>query len=345
MKIYKKNFKDLFFELGIDNLDDLWVLSLFISKGDKLGSKTTRRFRVQDSEDSEKKKVFIVLNVDNIKLDLDMQILKIIGTIESGSPQKYVNVGEHHSFDLRIGDKISITKTNLLDLQKKILNKAEQAKQNPDVCLVVLDDDSCVIASLNESRYNIIAEIPFKGSGKRVPKTKETSRKRYFDSILKVITTKKINKVIVGGPGFEKVNLQKYIYNSYPNLKKIFTFTQVSSPGVSGIRELINGGAVKTILSDLNVQKDFKLINEFLLNISKDKPVTYGLEQIKDALERNALKLVLISDKFFHDNFSEIKTLLLELENKKIEYHIMSSENEPGKMLDNMSGIAAFLYF
>jgi protein pelota len=346
MKVYKKNFKDLFFELGVDNLDDLWVLSLFISESDKVGMQTTRRFRIQGSTDSEKKSVFINLIVKSTKLDLNLQTLKIIGIIESGFPEQYVNVGEHHSFDIIKGDKINIKKNVLLDFQKKILMKAIENKQNNNIYLVVLDDDSCVIARLNDSRYEVITEITFKGSGKREGNQRSISRDQYFEAILKVLGNENFDKAIVGGPGFEKEYLQKYILEKMPkNLQSKFYYTQAASPGLSGIKELVNGGQVKKIISDLSVQKDSDLINEFLLHLSKDKPVTYGLIPIKEALDRNALKHVMITDKFFHENYNEIKNLLLRFEDAKIEYHIVNSDSEPGLILDNMSGIAAFLYY
>lgn len=347
MKVYKKSFKDLFFEIGIESIDDLWVLSLFLSPCDFVGSQTTRRFRVGDSQDSEKKSVFIKLELKSIKLNLDMQTLKVIGIIESGHPSEYVNVGEHHSFDLTIGDKISINKSSLLDFQKKILLKASEEKENNKIYLVVLDDDSCIVAKLDDSRYSVITEIGFKGSGKRDINQRVQNREQYFESILKVILNENFDKVIVGGPGFEKEYLQKYILEKILDKKQAskFIFTQASSPGISGIKELINGGQVKNILSDLSVQKDSDLINDFLLHLAKEKPVTYGLIQIKEALDAGKLKMVLISDKFFHENFNEIKNLLLQLEDYKIEYHIVNSESEPGRILDNLSGVSAFLYY
>lgn len=347
MKVYKKNFKELFFELGIESLDDLWVLSLFINEGDSVGSLTTRRFRAQDSDESEKKKVFINLEVKNCKLDLDLQVIKIIGVIVSGSPVEFVNVGEHHSFDLTIGDSLKINKKILLDLQKKLLTKSLESKSQSKIFLIVLDDDSALIARLNENKYTTIAEILFKGSGKRDSSQRGSNRISYFDSILKVLESEDYDNIIVGGPGFEKENLQKYIAEKItdPKKKSKFIFTQVSSPGISGIKEMIKGGVLRKIISDLSVQKDSDLIDEFMTDLSKDKPVTYGLTQIKEALNRNALKSVMISDKLFKDDFNNIKSLLLGLEDKKIEYHIVASDSEPGRILDNMTGIAAFLYY
>ena len=161
------------------------------------------------------------------------------------------------------------------------------------------------------------------------------------------MTNSDFDKCIVGGPGFEKENLHKYIQTKFSDKKFLdrFIFTQASSPGISGINELIKGGQVKKVLGNINVQKDSELIDTFLLHLAKDKPVTYGLVQIKEALDRNALQSVLISDKFFHENFTEIKNLLLMLEDNKIEYHIVNSETESGRILDNISGIAAFLYY
>jgi len=346
MKVYKKNFKDLFFELGIDSFDDLWALSIFICPGDHVGMHSTRRFRVQEGDDSEKKSVFINLEVKSLKLELEHQTLKVIGIIESGHPSEYVIVGQHHSFDLRSGDRFSIKKTNLLDIHKRLLDKFVANKPKKTIYLGIIDDDSCLVASLNESRYEVITEISFKGSGKREGTSRNNNKNMYYDSILKLISSLEFDSFVFGGPGFEKEYFQKYLFEKIPaNIKSKFIFTNVSSPGISGIKELLNGGAIKNIISELNVQRDSDLINEFLLHLSKEKPVTYGLIQVKEALDKNALKLVIISDKFFLENFSELKNLILLFEDKNVEYHILNSGTESGKILDNLTGIAAFLYY
>lgn len=347
MKIYKKDFKDLFFEFGIESLDDLWLLSIFINPEDLLGSKTTRRFRIGDSENSEKKQVFIQISLEKYNLDFEMGILKVIGVITNGFPEEFVNVGEHHSFDLQIGDRISIKKNILLEFHKNLLKKALETETKKNILFLILDDDSALIAKLNNSQYSVITEIAFKGSGKRDSSQRIQNRKNYFENILLSLSSTSYDSVIVGGPGFEKENFQKYLdeKNLDSKIKTKFIFTNISSPGVSGIRELLKGGTLNKILENFNLQKDEEIVEDFLKALAKDKAITYSFEFVKSANEKNNLKLVLLTDKFLKDNFSELKHFLLELDNKKIEYRIISSKSEPGNILDNMSGIVAFLYY
>ncbi len=347
MKVYKKDFKTLFFEFGVETLDDLWFLNIFISQNDVVGGKTTRRFRVNDSENSEKKTVFLKIKAEKIDLNFELGILKILGKIIDGVPLEYVNIGEYHSFDLSFGDTISITKNLFLELHKKMLNNSLNKIYNKKIMFLILDDDSALIAKLNDCNYTLIAEIKFKGSGKKNPDLRNKNRIEYFSSILKIFLNSDYETVIVGGPGFEKDNFQKYLLEK--NLEKKqqskFIFTNIGSPGISGIREALNGGILNNILNDNAAQQNTQLINEFLKDLSKEKPVAYGFEEIKQANEKNALKLVLITDDFFKNNFEELKDFLLKLDNKKIDYKIVSSNSDSGKIISSFSGIIAFLYY
>jgi protein pelota len=347
MNIYKKDFKDLFFDFGIESLDDLWLLSIFVNPEDVLGAKTTRRFRIGDSENSEKKQVFIQIVLEKYTLDFEMGILKVIGVITNGFPEEFVNVGEHHSFDLQIGDRISIKKTILLEFHKNLLKKALENETKKNILFLILDDDSALIAKLNNSQYSVITEIPFKGSGKRDSSQRSQNRKNYFENILLSLNNLEYDSIIVGGPGFEKENFQKYLdeKNLNSKIKSKFIFTNISSPGISGIRELLKGGTLNKILENFSLQKDEELVEDFLKELSKDKAVTYSYNFVKTANEKNNLKLVLLTDNFLKENFTELKNFLLDLDFKKIEYRIISSKSEPGNILDNMSGIVAFLYY
>jgi protein pelota len=347
MKVYKKDFKELFFDLGIESLDDLWTLSIFLNPEDVLGAKTTRRFRIGDSENSEKKQVFIQISLEKYTLDFDMGILKAIGVITNGFPEEFVNVGEHHSFDLQIGDRISIKKSIFLEFHKNLLTKSLESQNRKNVLFLILDDDSALVAKMNNSQYSIVTELPFKGSGKRDSSQRIQNRKSYFDNILLTLSSMVYDAIVVGGPGFEKENFQKYLdeKNLDPKIKSKFVFTNIASPGISGIRELLKGGTLNKILEHFNLQKDEEIVDEFLKDLSKDKAITYGYNFIKEADDKNNLKLVLLTDEFLKENFQTLKHFLLNLDNKKIEYRIISSKSEPGNILDNMSGIVAFLYY
>ena len=67
-----------------------------------------------------------------------------------------------------------------------------------------MDDDSALIAKLNNSQYSVVTEITFKGSGKRDSSQRAQNRKIIFENILLSLSTISFDSIVVGGPGFEK---------------------------------------------------------------------------------------------------------------------------------------------
>lgn len=346
MKVYKKDFKVLFFDLCPESLDDLWALSLVIVPGDFVGMTSTRRFRVEGSDSSEKKQVFVELLVERVKLDLGLKLLKVLGVIKSGRPEEYVNIGEHHSFDLGLDCRFTLRKESLLDVQKQLLLKSIDAKRHK-IFLVVLDDDFATIARVDNTNYSVIAEIKSRTSGKRETSLRKTSREDYFTSILQILQNEGFDLVVVGGPGFEKEYFEKFIDEKVTDkeTRKKFVFVQANSVGASGIKDIIKGGILAKVISGFALERDIELIDEFMLALAKDRPITYGFQQVKDAFATNSLKQIILTDNFLRENFETAKQFLFSLEHKRIEYHILSSVGEAGKTLDSFGGIGAFLYY
>ena len=83
-----------------------------------------------------------------------------------------------------------------------------------------------------------------------------------------------------------------------------------------------------------------------LLNIGKNTSLAeYGLEETKKTIEAGAVKELLVLDKFLLEKREQIEPLMDAVEKNKGIIHILNSEQEPGKKLEGLGGIAALLKF
>ena len=84
--------------------------------------------------------------------------------------------------------------------------------------------------------------------------------------------------------------------------------------------------------------------------ISKDGNNSYGIDSVKKAAEAGAIEKLLVADEVIHElreqnKFEVLDKIMKDVDKKKGEVHIISTENEPGKRLQGISGVAAILRF
>ncbi len=73
--------------------------------------------------------------------------------------------------------------------------------------------------------------------------------------------------------------------------------------------------------------------------------IAYGLGEVKQALDYSAIETLLVSESLLVKERDSIEKILELAEKGRAKINIVSSENEPGKKLDGISGIAALLRF
>ncbi len=341
MRVYKLDKKHNFIELEPETLDDLWILNLIISESDLVGGKSTRRFRIEGSKDSEKKTIFVKISIEKKELDLSNQMLKLTGIIKFGTPEDYVDLNSHQSLEITLGTKISIEKIQILEYECDLLEKAKGNLLAPKIILLVLDDDVSIIAKVNVRKFDILAEIKSGKSGKMLESN--SYRGKYFTEIYEALQRYEKEIVVVAGPGFEKDYFKEFI-STKQDIKK-FKFTHINSSGLSGLNELLKGGTIKELLSEFVLQKDDELMNNFMIAVAKGNKVSYGYTQVLLDLDKAIIKEIMVTDDFFMKNYNNIRELFFKIDKLKIPSHIIVSESDAGKQLDSLGGIAAFLYY
>lgn len=341
MKILKKDLKNGLVVVSPENLDDLWHLDKVIEEGDLVSASTTRKF-VADSGKSERKRVNVSIRVESLELDASSERLHLLGTIESGRPEKYVSLGAHHSIDVGFGLSIGIIKQwKKHHLQR--LDEAVKASKRPKLVIVALDDEEAEVALVLDSGVRSLASIRSGKSGKQF----EGGSKQgdYFSEVLGALKRASAGKVVVAGPGFVKDDFKEFCDEKEPGLSKKILVEGAGSGGSSGVKEVIKRGIVERVASDARLSRETLLVERVLKEIACEGAVSYGLKPVEKAIQCGAVEILLVSEDFFQKNRVKAEKLMVMAGNVRAKSHIINSEEEPGKKLDALGGVAALLRF
>jgi len=346
MKVIFRDLKHGEIKLIPENLDDIWHLYNIIDQGDLVRGVT---FRTEDegkddkirSKKAEKKRVKLGIRVKEVKFHEFSDRLRIHGTIEEG-PQ---DLDSYHTLNVDADkmDKISIVKDEWKHHQLERIDEAVRLRDQPRLTFVSLDEDSTTIAVLRQSGVQWIADIDSKRSGKMY-KSIDTE-KEYFGEIISVVKTNKDkdSPLVVVGPGFTKEHFIEYGRTKEPLLfEKCFSHG-TGSAGMNGIQEAIKTGVVEKITKENRVVFETQFIEKLFGEIKKDGLVTYGGQQVENALINGAVERLLISDIMVRTQKGEQLLRLAKQNNSK--FTIINTIHEAGKKLEGIGGIGALLRF
>lgn len=341
MKILKQDRKTGEIKLLMQTPDDLWHLYNLVEAGDLVFATSFRREeRIRDKlrpERMGKKRMRIGLRVEKAEFHEFTDRLRIHGLIEQ-APQ---DLGEHHTFNLKIRDTLSIVK-EWKDHHMTRLNDAVEATHEPVITFVAIDDDSALLAQLHHYGIEEIAEIRSSGMGKMYPT--KGGRDAYFDEVLAKLKSMELgDALIVLGPGFEKETMTDRIRDKLPDLAPKLNMFPTSHSGILGIQEGLKGGMASEILEKSRVGMETKLVEQLLSEISKEGKYAYGPEEVKNATGRGAVKTLLVTNEMIRNR--EIEAVLKDVENAQGKVVIVSSEHEAGRKLTSLGGLGALLRY
>lgn len=328
LKILKKDLKHGIVKIKIDNPDDAWGLQSILEKGDLISGKTMRSSEVlrgEQKEKTRKKPAFLKIRLEKKEFHEYTGKLRLTGKIV-GSEEL---TGSYHTLEAKPGKVLTIEK----DWKKWQLKKIKRRlKKQPRVIVCVMDEREATIAEVGE-KVKILAEISNKKAGKQYGGYES---KEYFGEIKSFLKRKKINNIILGGPGFAKNNLAKEF-----DTEKRVILESSSHTGVTGVSEVIKRGAIERVIRESRISKETREVEKFFKKLGKDGLVTYGKEEVERALKAGAVEKLLVSEKMTRD-FKELIKLGEKMDSDVV---IVSERHQSGEKLKNMGGIAAFLRF
>lgn len=326
-------------KLLIENLEDLRVLYSIISINDRITMKTIRKIKHDESSEGEKKQVTIKLKVEKKEYNKELQKLKFLGKIIECTDEN-VKLNSYHSFDVEIKDSLTIEKDFWDNLSILAIQRALSESKKRVLLLLLVDEQSCIIANITNTGYEIKTEINADLS--KESKTYVDDKTKYFNKILNYLSNlKEIEPLVIAGPGFFKEELAKFLKEKL-KLKSIKIAT-ASYVNPSGLHELLNSEDMNDIIKEYLVAEQLKIVNAFLEHLSKNKDdIVYGFEYVKQALDYNAINQLIVLESLL-DN-QEFRDLVNKAIDLKIKVHILSDDSEPGKLFSSFK-IGAFTKF
>ena len=350
MKLVHSDFKKGEAKVKIENLDDLWYLNQIIDSKDLVKGKTLRKIKVglegQRKQDSVKKPVFLLIQVEKMEFSKTSNILRISGTVKEGPED--IPLGSYHTFSIEENSIITIIKQNWLRFQIDKLKEASR-ESGAKILICVHDREEAYFALMKKYGYQLLSEIKGnvqkKDDGQKVESTFYKDVTRQLEEYNKRY---ELSKIIVASPAFWKEDLMKEVSNE--ELKRKIILATCSSVGENAINEVLKRPETEEALKQDRISKEFKLVEGLLAEISKNNLASYGLEETEDAAESGAVRILLLTDAFIQksreeNKYNKIEEIMKIVDKTKGDVVIISSEHEAGKKLNGLGGIAAILRY
>lgn len=340
MQLVKR--EGFFFELRPENLEDLWLLSQFISPNDRLMARTERKVKVGSETNPKQVKKLIFIELKVSKTVFEHETLRVTGEIQNET--EFTSVGSTHTLSFAPGDLLELEKHSLLKVEEKMLENALKSKKSMNL-LVVLDKDEMVTAEFGDFSYKIIFEK--KGLGSRKYHLEEVNEDEEKYKLIEEFLKKDYSEVIFAGPGIYKDKLKKYIEDRTGLKILSHQWPEVSSQAVQKVIDDINK---KGMLSQNQLAMENEKVSQLLLNIEKKAKFSYGYENTKEAVELGRAEVLILTSKFIEETREEgqyagLNELMMTVENLNGELVIVQSRNDPGRILDGLGGIGAILRY
>jgi protein pelota len=346
VKIIFKDPKSGEIKLVPENLDDIWHLYNIIEEGDLVRAVT---FRTSEDEKAdklrakktEKKRMKLGIRVEKLAFHEFSNRLRIQGVIVEG-PQ---DLGSYHTFNVDAEEMqpLSIVKDHWRAHQLERIDEAVQQRTQPMLVFVSLDEDTANVVILYQSGVQSVAEIDAHRSGKMY-ESKETTGE-YYGEILSVVRSviKPDSPLVVIGSGFAREHFMKFAKEKDPALFEQTLTHATANAGLNGVHEALKIGIVEQITKENRVSKETQAIETLFEEIKKNGLVTYGKNEVNDALSRGAVQKLLISDILVRSKEGEH---LLDLaRNTHSGFIIINTMHDAGKKFEGIGGVAAFLRF
>jgi protein pelota len=349
MKIIHSDIKHGTVKIKTESMDDLYVLSNIIDKGDNVKARTIRKIKI--GEDDERKKsivkkpVTLSIEVEKVEFSKYSLLLKISGKIID--EHEDIPKGSYHSFNIEENSIITINKVKWLEYQLDKLHQSTKSKYG-GCLLVIFDRDEGFFVLVERYGYKIISEVKGDVQKKRYLE-KHTSN--FFQNIIKQIKEYHNRypsaEIVLASPAFWKEELFELLEQE---LKQKTILATCSSADRTAIEELINRPELKTVLKNTKIQEESEIVNNFLREISMHRNAVYGLKETQYCANIGAVELLLVTDGFIlkvrqENNYDAISNIMRNVESMKGKVAIISSENQAGKSLDALRGIGAILRY
>jgi protein pelota len=348
MRQISSNLKKGEIKLEAENNDDLWFLNQIIEPKDLVSGKTVRKIKTGGEEERSsnvvKKVIFATIEVE--KVDFCTDSLRLSGKIVDGPDD--IPRGVYHTIVVEPQSRVLITKKHWYSYQ---LDKLEEAcKQKPtNILICLMDREEAYFAKLKTKGFELLShiegDVPKKESEQKV-------QKEFYSELLRMLSDYEqrfnCSSIIIASPSFWKEELLAKVQDKILRQKIILATS--SSVTLSGLNEVLRRPEVLSALKEERISQEIRVVEELLMEISKNGLAAYGFKEVKLAAEASAIGVLLVADSYLkqareNDSMSELETVMRRVEQNKGKVKLISVEHEAGRELKGLGGIAALLRY
>ena len=354
MKIVQKNIEQDFVKVVPDSPDDLWHLYNIIYAGDEVYAYSSRAIK-SDTEASrpksgERVSAFMGVKVISVGWDKFLGKLRVHGLI-CHAPD-IIPTGAHHTLSVALNQPVTIVKK---EWPKHILDRLERASETEKPMLIIsIDDEGFAIAETKQYGIEIKVEERTKLPGKHEADKRVEGTKAYFRRVvnsLQQLWSQNHSPIVIIGAGFIKTDFAKYLSEEAREMSKsVADVKSVNNGGTAGLYEALRSGVLLRASHQLRIVDETETIEEVMKRLGKGEgTVTYGFEAVENAANMGAIEKLVVADTALRDAEEKqrlkLEGLMRDVEKRRANVTVVSTEHEAGSKLLALGGIAALLRF
>lgn len=173
--------------------------------------------------------------------------------------------------------------------------------------LLLVERSDATIGLLKGRRIEVMKDLEslvfgkFRAGGQsahRFEQERENLLKAFYKKIgemaSKVFLEANVKGVIVGGPGPTKEEFLKGDHLDYRLRDKVLAVKDVGEGGITGLHELVERS--QDVLKEAEIMREKNLVQMFLEKLSKGEPVAYGEQEVREALNKKSVEILLLSE-------------------------------------------------
>src|SRR3990172_1662211 len=334
MRVLKRDLREGEIKLRLESLDDVWHLHNLVAPGELVRAVTFRREEgIADKirpERMEKRRLYLGIRVEDVEFHEFSDRLRISGTIVEGE----MDVWQHHTLNLTVGDDLAIVKPWRLHELRRI-EEAVAATHKPLIACLAIDDEEATFAHVLQYGIRELAVIKSGRQGKMFPGGR--TREDYFEEVLGKLRLSDLGEMLlVLGPGFEKDNFAAYARGKAPEIAAKVRVHGTSQAGMAGITEALKGAAGAKALEESRVGVERRAVERVLEEIAKGGKIAYGPE-VEALAASGAVETLLITDLAVRTETGEHVMRAVDRARGKVV--VVSTHHDGGKKLVSLGGV------